>query len=402
MSIQLPVHNKAKKIVAYTKVSAHQAEDVKRGSLTLCKGYVYIRIDKSKLQLSHYVSGKPPVGYMKDHKDHDILNNTVENLRDVTPAQNSIHKRKQIGCSSQYIGVTKTKTDLWRASIRLCKGRRICRRFATEHEAARWYDNAILFYHKTDTFIPDTNGTLTAEESKNPTQPEVRGKVDNLPKHISKRRNDFRVKMIDADGKMVTSYYKTLKEAEEKTTELEDAISTIKEKRHLALPITRDNKGNAVIVLNQTKAVETQRQVKVDENLWHEINRNSWYWSGYGYPLGTDKKHGNLVALHLFCWELANKGVKRERDLSYEIDHIDHDIFNCMSVNLQKKTRGDNHRDSRKRVGSTSKYVGVSWGKREKKWRATIIINNKQKALGIFDCEEDAAKAYQIAREELR
>jgi hypothetical protein len=40
-----------------------------------------------------------------------------------------------------------------------------------------------------------------------------------------------------------------------------------------------------------------------------------------------------------------------------------------------------------------SKYIGVSWHKRNNKWTATIYFNNKSKSLGYFDSELDALQA---------
>ena len=41
-----------------------------------------------------------------------------------------------------------------------------------------------------------------------------------------------------------------------------------------------------------------------------------------------------------------------------------------------------------------SKFVGVSWDKKEKKWKAQIMIDRKMKYLGYFDDEKEAACKY--------
>ena len=48
----------------------------------------------------------------------------------------------------------------------------------------------------------------------------------------------------------------------------------------------------------------------------------------------------------------------------------------------------------------TSQYKGVSWNKHRDKWRSQIEINGKQKHLGYFTSEEDAAEVYQKALKE--
>jgi hypothetical protein len=45
----------------------------------------------------------------------------------------------------------------------------------------------------------------------------------------------------------------------------------------------------------------------------------------------------------------------------------------------------------------SSKYRGVSWYKRDKKWEANINYDGKKQNLGSFEDEEEAAKAYDIA-----
>lgn len=81
-------------------------------------GYVYrIRYlgKRKKKILMHTTVLKSKKGYIVDHKDNNKLNNTEDNLRHITPAQNARNKRKYNGVS-QYKGVTPTG-DKWRAKI---------------------------------------------------------------------------------------------------------------------------------------------------------------------------------------------------------------------------------------------------------------------------------------------
>lgn len=45
----------------------------------------------------------------------------------------------------------------------------------------------------------------------------------------------------------------------------------------------------------------------------------------------------------------------------------------------------------------SSKYRGVSWKKQRKTWVASIVVAGRQKHLGVFATEQDAARAYNAA-----
>ena len=53
--------------------------------------------------------------------------------------------------------------------------------------------------------------------------------------------------------------------------------------------------------------------------------------------------------------------------------------------------------NNHKHLPSTSKFTGVSWNKKSKKWYAQIAIGVKVKHLGGFDAEEEASQYYENA-----
>lgn len=61
-------------------------------------------------------------------------------------------------------------------------------------------------------------------------------------------------------------------------------------------------------------------------------------------------------------------------------------------VNIEIVTNREN--SNRKHCVSSSKYVGVDYHKRTKKWRARIVYNGDLIHLGLFDREIDASIAY--------
>lgn len=75
-----------------------------------------------------------------------------------------------------------------------------------------------------------------------------------------------------------------------------------------------------------------------------------------------------------------------------EIDHRNGNPLDCRRQNLREATHAQNtqnvtaHRDAR------SSHRGVSWHKGADKWRATVFVDGRQKHLGFFDDELEAAQ----------
>ena len=83
-----------------------------------------------------------------------------------------------------------------------------------------------------------------------------------------------------------------------------------------------------------------------------------------------------------------------------QTDHINHNCLDNRISNLRKCNSSQNNCNKPPRI-VTSKYKGVGWNKEMKKWRSRIRINNKEYYLGHFDCEIEAAKAYDTKALEL-
>ena len=81
-------------------------------------------------------------------------------------------------------------------------------------------------------------------------------------------------------------------------------------------------------------------------------------------------------------------------DKSLQVDHINGVRTENHVDNLRMVTGSQNGRSFQK-VRGKSKFRGVSFHKRDRRWRACFMDSNgKQKDLGYFDDEEEAARAW--------
>jgi hypothetical protein len=96
--------------------------------------------------------------------------------------------------------------------------------------------------------------------------------------------------------------------------------------------------------------------------------------------------------------------IIKNLDTTKEIDHHNGDGLDNRRNNLRVCTHSQNIMNSPKSIrlkGTTSKYKGVCWATRERKWVAHIRKDYVLKYLGRFDDEVEAAKAYNIAAKSL-
>ena len=116
--------------------------------------------------------------------------------------------------------------------------------------------------------------------------------------------------------------------------------------------------------------------------------------SGIGYLQVNLSKLGKLKPFTVHALVAGAFLGHKTRGCKLVIDHINNDKLDNRTENLQLVTQRNNLNKDRKGV---SKYIGVSFRARNKKWTSSILVDGKRKYLGDFYLELEAAYAYQDA-----
>lgn len=137
--------------------------------------------------------------------------------------------------------------------------------------------------------------------------------------------------------------------------------------------------GKEVILMPLTGKHGLGKYAKLYKEDYEKVKHIKWYISG-NYP------RSNLGYLHKYI--LGFKVGDKQ-----QVDHIDHDVFNCCLDNLRIVTINENTFNRRKASSNTSGITGVVFRSDTEKWRASISKDGIRINLGTFDNREDAISA---------
>jgi hypothetical protein len=132
----------------------------------------------------------------------------------------------------------------------------------------------------------------------------------------------------------------------------------------------------------------------VDDEDYEYLNQFKWYYNT-GYAVRGKKIGGKGIKI------LMHRLIMGVTDSKVHIDHFNHNKLDNRKENLRIATQQQNQFNKKPKENSSSKYKGVTWCKSRKKWFSMIQINGKQKNLGGFDSEIEAAQAYNLKAKEL-
>lgn len=132
----------------------------------------------------------------------------------------------------------------------------------------------------------------------------------------------------------------------------------------------------------------TQGQVAlVDDEDYEFLSQWKWYAikdKTTFYAARAERK--TTIQMHRVILGLTDSKIEGE--------HKDHNGCNNQRDNLRIATRSQNCANRPSFKNSSSKYLGVSWHKKNKKWVAYIRKDGLRKYIGSFNKEEDAALSY--------
>lgn len=136
------------------------------------------------------------------------------------------------------------------------------------------------------------------------------------------------------------------------------------------------------------KIQNTKEKVRVDDDLYNSLSKYKWY--------ATYDKNNHIINIKTCIYNPKNRKTINKTLISMIKEHgtqlIKNNDFrrsNITTINVQKYKRPN--------MNGSSWYKGVYLDRNPTRYRARITINGKEKHLGSFESQHDAAKAYNDA-----
>jgi hypothetical protein len=142
----------------------------------------------------------------------------------------------------------------------------------------------------------------------------------------------------------------------------------------------------------------------VDPEWYERLSKYKWHANMEGkggkgyYATRMIRKGGKCIKIWVHKVVMGEVLRQYSGKTKAVVDHINRDKLDNRRVNLWIVMPKQNAWNSRRGVSEgSSKYKGVSWDNRAKKWRVMMCVNRKAMYFGCFDDELEAAKVYDRA-----
>ena len=380
MDYRLPLRNKDGNVVDYALVSQEDYPELNK-----FKWYMttegYARSDKIGLIhcyiMYNVLNNEKDAKKVVDHINSNKLDNRRENLRMATHSENARNRSKSNSAHSKYTGVCfeDNRSKKWSVSIKISDDLSLLARFESELHAA-WQYNLWVKEHKLE--CAKQNDIAEPDDFK---PFEKRQKNLDLPKGIYFQKNKFAVSLtINKKHRRFGSYF-TVEEAVKARDKIKDDYK--KSQENIKVPILRNEHGQVVIQIFDKKKV-LKAETIVDEEMYEELSKFKFTYGRY-VRIKVDRKP---IPLHRYIMNYSGENF---------VDHINGNPLDNRKLNLRITTPQQNGMNKQSRKNSTSEYIGVSFNKKQQKWRGSIVVDGKGLHLGSFDTEREAALARDIA-----
>jgi len=384
--MELIFTNRQKQEIFRGLVSEEDYQNVKQYRWYISCGYVQGRVNGKVISLHHFIMGKPEKGLIVDHINQNRLDNRRENLRFATLKLNAHNRKKNMTetSSTQYKGIRYKKNRQsysWAATY----SAKHIGAFDNEIDAAKAYDAYVYQLYGEEAMM---NFKYTPEEKEHMKTRKLGKEKRELPiglwyDPVKKAYSvKFQCKFI--------GYTKDINEGQVIYEAAKSKYEQECKKTRLALPITYNDDGIAVIYMKNKKNDEV-KEILVDEEDWHELMRSSWT-NNVGYAMGQiDRKYWRM---HRYIMQTTDKDIF--------IDHINGNRLDNRKENLREVTPAENGMNKKPRndENATSKYKGVN-RRSVNRFGAIVTKNGINYNLGLFIDEKDAARAYNEKAKEL-
>lgn len=124
---------------------------------------------------------------------------------------------------------------------------------------------------------------------------------------------------------------------------------------------------------------------------------NSYKWCAHKHGNSFRAMRNNRWTRHGEDWATKNTTMHRflmKAANGTSIDHIDRNPLNNQRANLRFCTHSQNIMNATKIMGCISRFKGVTKRSNCRSWIARIFLNGKNKNIGRFSTEIEAALAY--------
>lgn len=105
-----------------------------------------------------------------------------------------------------------------------------------------------------------------------------------------------------------------------------------------------------------------------------------------------ESNRGYLKINYKHKWFLCHYLVRGHQINNNVTDHIDRNPKNNLPENLRIVPKPINYQN--RSLNNKSGFLGVTWDKKNNKWKASIIVNKVKHIIGYYDDIIDAARAY--------